>query len=126
MIRRPPRSTRTDTLFPSRRSSDLARAGFHPKRRFPMASLRTERVLSVNHWSDSLFSFKTTREPGFRFESGHFVMVGMELAGKPLMREFSIASPHSEDTLDFLNVEVGWAERRVGKEGGRQCRYWWT
>src|SRR3546814_3724190 len=62
MIRRPPRSTRTDTLFPSRRSSDLARAGFHPKRRFPMASLRTERVLSVNHWSDSLFSFKTTRE----------------------------------------------------------------
>lgn len=25
-----------------------------------MASLRTERVLSVNHWSDRLFSFKTT------------------------------------------------------------------
>src|SRR3546814_21120473 len=27
MIRRPPRSTRTDTLFPTRRSSDLARPG---------------------------------------------------------------------------------------------------
>src|SRR3546814_9304537 len=71
-----------------------------------MASLRTERVLSVNHWSDSLFSFKTTREPGFRFESGHFVMVGMELAGKPLMRAFSIASPHYADTLEFLSVKV--------------------
>src|SRR3546814_2617698 len=31
MIRRPPRSTRTDTLFPTRRSSDLA-ADFHQKR----------------------------------------------------------------------------------------------
>src|SRR3546814_15672792 len=27
MIRRPPRSTRTDTLFPTRRSSDLKRVG---------------------------------------------------------------------------------------------------
>src|SRR3546814_6337064 len=30
MIRRPPRSTRTDTLFPTRRSSDLRR--FQPQR----------------------------------------------------------------------------------------------
>src|SRR3546814_10395382 len=30
MIRRPPRSTRTDTLFPTRRSSDLAGGGRHP------------------------------------------------------------------------------------------------
>src|SRR3546814_21066184 len=103
-----------------------ARAGFHPKRRFPMASLRTERVLSVNHWSDSLFSFKTTREPGFRFESGHFVMVGMELAGKPLMRAFSIASPHYEDTLEFLSVKVRSEERRVGKECVRTCRSRWA
>src|SRR3546814_18387882 len=29
MIRRPPRSTRTDTLFPTRRSSDLRRARLH-------------------------------------------------------------------------------------------------
>lgn len=71
-----------------------------------MASLRTERVLSVNHWDDSLFSFTTTRDAGFRFESGHFVMVGMELDGKPLMRAFSIASPHYEDTLEFLSIKV--------------------
>src|SRR3546814_9598838 len=30
MIRRPPRSTRTDTLFPSRRSSDLFRDRIFP------------------------------------------------------------------------------------------------
>lgn len=71
-----------------------------------MASLRTERVLSVNHWSDRLFSFKTTRDPSFRFESGHFIMLGMELGGKPLMRAFSIASPHYEDELEFLSIKV--------------------
>lgn len=71
-----------------------------------MASLRTERVLSVNHWSESLFSFKTTRDRGFRFESGHFVMLGIDLGGKPLMRAYSIASPHYEDTLEFLSVKV--------------------
>src|SRR3546814_20859609 len=32
MILRPPRSTRTDTLFPSRRSSDLAMEHAHPVR----------------------------------------------------------------------------------------------
>src|SRR3546814_3635336 len=100
MIRRPPRSTRTDTLFPY---TTLFRSGFHPKRRFPMASLRTERVLSVNHWSDSLFNFKTTREPGFRFESGHFVMVGMELAGKPLMRAFR-SEEHTSELQSLMRI----------------------
>lgn len=71
-----------------------------------MASLRTERVTSVNHWSDSIFSFKTTRDPSFRFEAGHFVMVGMHLDGKPLMRAFSIASPHYDDHLEFLSVKI--------------------
>jgi ferredoxin--NADP+ reductase len=71
-----------------------------------MAGLRTERVLSVNHWSDRLFSFKTTRDPNFRFESGHFVMLGIELGGKPLMRAFSIASPYYCDVLEFLSIKV--------------------
>ena len=71
-----------------------------------MASLRRETVLSVNHWSDTLFSFTTTRHAGFRFESGHFVMLGMSLDGKPLMRAYSIASPHYDDKLEFLSIKV--------------------
>lgn len=71
-----------------------------------MASLRTEKVVSVNHWSDRLFSFKTTRDPAFRFESGHFVMLGIDLGGKPLMRAFSIASPHYCDELEFLSIKI--------------------
>jgi len=71
-----------------------------------MASLRTERVLSVNHWNDALFSFKTTRDPSFRFESGHFVMLGLDLGDSRLMRAYSIASPHYEDSLEFLSIKV--------------------
>ena len=71
-----------------------------------MAALRTEKVLSVTHWNDKLFSFTTTRDPGFRFESGHFVMVGMEVDQRPLMRAFSIASAHYDETLEFLSVKV--------------------
>lgn len=71
-----------------------------------MASLRTERVLSVNHWSDRLFSFKTTRDPGFRFENGHFVMLGIDLGGKPLLRAYSIASPNHAEELEFLSIKV--------------------
>lgn len=71
-----------------------------------MASLRTERVLAVNHWSDRMFSIRTTRDPGFRFESGHFVMLGIDLGGKPLMRAFSIASPNYADELEFLSIKV--------------------
>jgi ferredoxin--NADP+ reductase len=71
-----------------------------------MASIRNETVLSVNHWSDTLFSFTTTRDAGFRFESGHFVMLGITLDGKPLLRAYSIASPHYDDKLEFLSIKV--------------------
>lgn len=71
-----------------------------------MSALRTERVLSVRHWSDQLFSFTTTRDRGFRFESGHFVMLGMNDNGRPLMRAYSIASPSHADELEFLSIKV--------------------
>lgn len=71
-----------------------------------MSALRQETVLSVQHWSDGYFSLKTTRDPGFRFESGHFVMLGLPVDGRPLMRAYSIVSPHYEDHLEFLSVIV--------------------
>jgi len=61
-----------------------------------MANFGIERVLSVHHWNATLFSFTTTRDPGFRFENGHFVMVGLMVDGKPLMRAYSIASANHD------------------------------
>lgn len=71
-----------------------------------MASLITERVLSVHHWNDSLFSFRTTRDRGLRFENGQFVMIGLEVEGRPLTRAYSIASPNYEDHLEFFSIKV--------------------
>jgi ferredoxin/flavodoxin---NADP+ reductase len=71
-----------------------------------MPALSQERVLDVHHWSDSLFSFTTTRSGGLRFRSGHFVMVGLEVEGRPLLRAFSVASAHYDDHLEFYSIKV--------------------
>jgi len=71
-----------------------------------MATLATEQVLSVHHWNDTLFSFTTTRNPGLRFKNGHFVMIGLEVEGRPLMRAYSIASANYEEHLEFFSIKV--------------------
>jgi ferredoxin--NADP+ reductase len=71
-----------------------------------MAAFDTETVLAVHHWNESLFTFTSTRAPSLRFESGHFVMVGIEVNGKPLMRAYSIASAHYEEHLEFFSIKV--------------------
>ena len=71
-----------------------------------MANIGTERVLHVHHWNDTLFSFRTTRDPALRFRNGHFVMIGLPVDGKPLLRAYSIVSPHWEENLEFLSIKV--------------------
>ncbi|AFC86992.1 ferredoxin--NADP reductase [Frateuria aurantia] len=71
-----------------------------------MVAMAKERVLDVHHWNDSLFSFRTTRSPGLRFDSGHFIMIGLEVDGKPLMRAYSIASANYEEHLEFFSIKV--------------------
>jgi ferredoxin/flavodoxin---NADP+ reductase len=71
-----------------------------------MATIATERVLTVHHWNNSVFSFTTTRDHSLRFENGHFVMLGLQVEGKPLMRAYSIASANHEEHLEFLSIKV--------------------
>ncbi len=71
-----------------------------------MATILREEVTEVHHWTDRLFSFKTTRNPGFRFKNGHFTMIGLEREGKPLMRAYSMASANYEDELEFFSIKV--------------------
>ncbi|HYG31636.1 MAG TPA: ferredoxin--NADP reductase [Methylophilaceae bacterium] len=71
-----------------------------------MSTFATERVLSVHHWNDTLFSFKTTRDPGLRFENGQFVMIGLQVDNRPLVRAYSIASPNYEEHLEFFSIKV--------------------
>jgi len=67
----------------------------------------SETVTWVHHWTDSLFSFRTTRDPALRFDSGQFVMVGlMTPEGRSPMRAYSIASPAWADHLEFYSIKV--------------------
>ena len=72
-----------------------------------MSAFQEETVLSVHHWTDRLFSFKTTRDASLRFSNGHFTMIGLRLEnGKPLLRAYSIVSANYEDHLEFLSIKV--------------------
>ncbi len=71
-----------------------------------MSTHSSQTVLTVHHWTDRLFSFTTSRDPGLRFENGHFVMVGMVIDEKPVMRAYSIASANYEPFLEFLSIKV--------------------
>lgn len=71
-----------------------------------MSAFNEEKVLSVHHWTDRLFSFTTTRDPALRFNNGHFTMIGLRVDGKPLLRAYSVASPNHEEHLAFLSIKV--------------------
>jgi len=71
-----------------------------------MSGFNKEQVLSVHHWTDQLFSFTTTRDPGFRFQNGQFTMMGLEVDGRPLLRAYSMASANHEEALEFFSIKV--------------------
>ncbi|HXX68772.1 MAG TPA: ferredoxin--NADP reductase [Polyangiaceae bacterium] len=71
-----------------------------------MNAFNEERVLSVHHWNESLFSFTTTRNAGFRFRNGHFVMMGLEVEGRPLLRAFSLAAADYDEHLEFYSIKI--------------------
>ena len=71
-----------------------------------MSAFHHEKVLSVHHWTDRLFSFRTTRTPTFRFRSGQFVMMGLRSEGKPLVRAYSLASALTRTHLEFFSIKV--------------------
>ncbi len=71
-----------------------------------MSNFNQERVVSVRHWTDRLFSFRTTRNPSFRFRNGQFIMMGLEAEGRPLLRAYSLVSANYEEELEFFSIKV--------------------
>jgi ferredoxin/flavodoxin---NADP+ reductase len=71
-----------------------------------MSAFHHETVKAVHHWTDSLFSFETSRTTSLRFRNGEFVMVGLEIDGKPLLRAYSIASANHDEHLEFFSIKV--------------------
>jgi len=71
-----------------------------------MANYTTEHVTEVHHWSPKLFSFRTTRSPSLRFENGQFLMIGLEIGGRRVVRAYSIASANYAEQLEFYSIIV--------------------
>ncbi|MFG1379708.1 ferredoxin--NADP reductase [Xanthobacter autotrophicus] len=71
-----------------------------------MSNFNEETVTSVRHWTDTLFSFTCTRDPGLRFLNGQFTMIGLKVDGKPLLRAYSMASANYEPDLQFFSIKV--------------------
>jgi ferredoxin--NADP+ reductase len=70
------------------------------------AAYFAETIRSVHHWTDRLFSFRCSRDAAFRFRAGEFVMIGLMVEGKPLVRAYSVASPTWDEELEFLSIKV--------------------
>src|SRR5579864_985457 len=92
-------------MFAALRETRSALPGCKRRER-TMSAFQRETVLSVRHWTESLFSFTATRDPGFRFQNGQFAMIGLEVDGRPLMRAYSMASANHEDALEFFSIKV--------------------
>src|SRR6185312_13332020 len=86
-----------DPILPTKAQSGKSRS---------MSAFYREKVLSVRHWTDTLFSFKATRDTGFRFLNGQFAMIGLEVEGRPLLRAYSMASANHEEELEFFSIKV--------------------
>jgi len=71
-----------------------------------MSNFNEERVLSVHHWTDTLFSFTTTRDASFRFKNGQFTMIGLKVEEKPLVRAYSVVSTNYDENLEFFSIKV--------------------
>lgn len=87
--------------------ADASNASGPPAAPPPNANAPTHQaVVEVRHYTDRLFSFRLERPQSFRFRSGEFVMLGLPVDGKPLLRAYSIASPAWDETLEFYSIKV--------------------
>ena len=84
-----------ETAIEPEKAKDRASAGFH-----------RVTVTTVQHYTDKLFSFRTTRPPSLRFTSGQFVMIGLMVEGRPLLRAYSFANAVYDDHLEFFSIKV--------------------
>ena len=68
----------------------------------------TETITDIRPWTDSLFSFRTTRDRGYRFTPGQFARIGVRDRDNDttIWRAYSIASASYDEHLEFFSVVV--------------------
>jgi ferredoxin--NADP+ reductase len=86
--------------------SAAARSNDAPAPQKKAGAFNHETVTHVEQYTDRLFSFRTTRDPSFRFENGQFAMIGLEVDGRPLLRAYSMASSNYDEDIEFYSIKV--------------------
>ncbi|TLX62527.1 ferredoxin--NADP reductase [Stutzerimonas nosocomialis] len=66
-----------------------------------------QRLLEVQTLTPSLFTLRTTRDPGFRFRAGQFARLGVRKSdGTLVWRAYSMVSAPHDEFLDFFSIVV--------------------
>lgn len=72
----------------------------------PSAKASVETITAVHRWTDTLFSFRTTRAANFDFRPGQFARLGLSNGVETLWRAYSIVSAPSDAQLEYYAVVV--------------------
>lgn len=66
-----------------------------------------QRLLEVQTLTPSLFTLRTSRDPGFRFTAGQFARLGVRKpSGSIVWRAYSMVSAPHDEFLDFFSIVV--------------------
>lgn len=65
-----------------------------------------EKVLSVQRWTNTLFSFTMTRPAHFKFTAGQFARIGLKVGDDLVVRAYSVVSSPFDETLEFFSIVV--------------------
>lgn len=66
-----------------------------------------QRLLEVQTLTPGLFTLRTTRDPGFRFQAGQFARLGVRKpSGSIVWRAYSMVSAPHDEFLDFFSIVV--------------------
>lgn len=65
-----------------------------------------EKVLFVQRWTNTLFSFTMTRPAHFKFTAGQFARIGLKVGDELVVRAYSIVSSPFDETLEFFSIVV--------------------
>jgi ferredoxin--NADP+ reductase len=61
-------------------------------------------VTFVEHYTESYFRFRIQRPPGLIFVAGQFIMIGLTINEKLVMRAYSLANPSWDEELEFYSI----------------------
>lgn len=65
-----------------------------------------EKVLSVQRWTNTLFSFTMTRPAHFKFTAGQFARIGLKVGDELVVRAYSVVSSPFDEILEFFSIVV--------------------